>query len=469
MKGVHMWHTRRVAIRDCLIAPAKIGLLVIVVCFTMLPLPSATAGIKAGVSVKDITLADTEFFHKKPRVIDPIYARALVLSDGTNKVAIVGMDTCLPGAPGWGYAAGQGNLRGSNSGPFRERVRKALGIEHLLVNASHTHSDGRGGRKGAWVGRCLQLLFDVVKEADENCTVPVSLHAGRAAVKIGGNRYARGFTTAVVPWVNVLQARTKEGKTLALLFEHAAHPVLTINGGGISADYPGHAVQRIRKQLGPEAVPIFLQGCSGNINANPVGFSVKSGQHKNAEKAGKKIGDAVLSAIRDSKPITADKLTLRSKIAMLPLRAPSRQEVAKRVAQFSKANPGKPMPKDLATLKRLWENGGPVQDFEINAVMFGREWLLLMMAGEVFADYELWLDKNAPFRHTMASGLTNAYLGYIGTDRGYALLARNPSAAGGCRDCAAARFRDSRSDMRFALGPGTEAAVKKAITSLWKK
>jgi hypothetical protein len=455
---------------DGLSARTWVGAFAVVVCAAMLPLRNATGGIKAGVSVKDITLAGVEFRAGPPHVHDPLYARAIVLSDGENKVAIVGMDTCLPGAPGWGYAPGQEKFRKSTSGPFRERVRKALGIEHLLINASHTHSDGRGGRKPAWVARCQQLLFDAVKEADENCTAPVSLHAGRAAVKIGGNRYARGFTTAVVPWVNVLQARTKEGKTLALLFEHAAHPVLTINGGGLSADYPGHAITRIRKQLGPDAVPIFLQGCSGNINANPVGFTVKSGQHKNAENAGRKLGDAVLKAIRDSKPITADTLTIRSTTAMLPLRAPSKQQVAARVAEFRKDNPDKPLSGKLADLHRMWESDQPpAQPFEINAVMLGREWLLVMMAGEVFADYELWLDKNAPFPHTMACSLTNAYLGYVGTDRGYALIAKKPSAAAGCRNCADPRFRDSRSEMNFPLAVGTEAAVKKAIESLWKK
>lgn len=243
---------------------------------------------------------------------------------------------------------------------IRDHLIAPATIGSLLVfaslTASHTHSDGRGGRKGAWFDRCEQLLFEVVKEADHNCTVPVSLCAGRAPVQIGGNRYGRAFTTAVVPWVNVLEARTKEGKTLAVLFEHAAHPVLTINGGGLSADYPGHAIKRIHKELDAEAVPISVQGCGGNINANPVGFSVRSGQHK-----------------------------------------------------------------------------------------------------------------NAPQRHTMVCGLTNAYLGYIATDKGYALLARNPSAAGGCRDCAAARFRDSRSDMRFALGADTEAAIKRTIESLWRE
>ena len=424
------------------------------------------AGIKAGAAQRDITVPE---LIGNPTVHDRLFARALVLDDGKNKVAIVGMDTCLPGA-GWGYASGEEQFRGRTGGQCLGRIRKELGFEHVLINASHTHSDGRGGRKGTWSEHCEQLLFEVVKEADQNCTVPVSLHAGRASVQIGGNRYGRAFTTAVVPWVNVLQARAKEGKTLAVLFEHAAHPVLTINGGGLSADYPGHAIKRINKELSAEAIPIFVQGCGGNINANPVGFSVRSGQHKNAERAGNKLGDAVLSAIRDSKQITLDKLTLRSKTAMLPLRAPSRQEVDKRVAQFRKDNKGKPLPKELEILKGMIEaKEPPAQRFEINAVMLGSQWLLVAMPGEVFADYELWVDKNAPFGHTMVCGLTNAYLGYVATDRGYALIAKNPSAAGDCRDCAAARFRDSRHDIRLALGAGTETAIKTAIESLWTK
>ena len=442
-------------------ALTRTRLLLFFVSLAMLPHANAMAEMKAGASAKDITLLNTEFFRGKLRIHDPLFARALVLNDGENKVAIVGMDTCLPGA-GWNYAF--------KNEAFRERVRKELGIGHVLINASHTHNDGRGARKPAWFARCEQLLFAVVKEAAHNCTVPVSLHAGRAEVRIGGNRYGRAFTTAVVPWVNVLQARTREGKTLALLFEHAAHPVLTLEAWGFSADYPGHAVRRIQEELGADAVPIFVHGCSGNINAHPVGFSVKSGQHQNAERSGIKIGDAVLRAIRDSKPITVDKLTLRSETAMLPLRVPGKPWVEKRIAEFKEAHEGKPLPKDLATLKRVVEDEQPpALRFEINAVMLGKEWLLVAMPGEIFADYELWLDKNAPQRHTMICGLTNAYLGYIATDKGYALLQKNPGAAGGCSDCAAKRFRDYRYDMGLALGPGTEAAIKKAVEAFWKQ
>jgi len=77
----------------------------------------------------------------------------------------------------------------------------------------------------------------------------------------------------------------------------------------------------------------------------------------------------------------------------------------------------------------------------------------------------------APFGHRMICELTNDDLGYgyIATDTGYALLERNPGAAGGCRDCEAKRFRDSRYDIGFALGFGTEAAIKSAVEAFRKK
>ena len=122
------------------------------------------AGIKAGAAQRDITIPE---LIGNPTVHDRLYARALVLNDGKSKVAIVGMDTCLPGA-GWGYASGQERFRGRTGGQCLKRIRKELGFEHVLINTSHTHSDGRGKRKGTWFERCEQLLFEVVKQADQN-------------------------------------------------------------------------------------------------------------------------------------------------------------------------------------------------------------------------------------------------------------------------------------------------------------
>jgi len=91
----------------------------------------SSAGIKAGAAQRDITVPE---LIGNPTIHDRLYARALVLNDGKSKVAIVGMDTCLPGA-GWGYASGQEQFRGRTGGGCLERIRKELGFEHVLINA----------------------------------------------------------------------------------------------------------------------------------------------------------------------------------------------------------------------------------------------------------------------------------------------------------------------------------------------
>ena len=55
----------------------------------------------------------------------------------------------------------------------------------------------------------------------------------------------------VVPWVNVLVARRPSGDPLAVLFEHAAHPVIVHETSPLmSADYCGFAVGRGKERLG---------------------------------------------------------------------------------------------------------------------------------------------------------------------------------------------------------------------------
>ena len=211
------------------------------------------------------------------------------------------------------------------------QIREELGIEHTLINSVHTHSEGEWwseqdgkwrGRKDGFLDALKPLVWDAVEEASAN-RVPVSLHAGRAPVEIGYNRYGAAYTQAVVPWVNMLEARMEDGKPLAVLFDHAAHPVITMSSGTVSADYPGHAIKHIHETLGREVMPIFALGCAGNINGDPVGFSIKEGWHQKAEAAGKKLGDAVPTAVRESTEITADKFKVRSQTRMLPCQFPS--------------------------------------------------------------------------------------------------------------------------------------------------
>jgi hypothetical protein len=53
--------------------------------------------------------------------------------------------------------------------------------------------------------------------------------------------------------------------------------------------------------------------------------------------------------------------------------------------------------------------------------MLGREWCLITMPGEMFCQYELWIDEKAPFEHTMTLAYTNGSSDYVAVDEAYRL------------------------------------------------
>jgi predicted neutral ceramidase superfamily lipid hydrolase len=65
-------------------------------------------------------------------VHDDLHARALVVDDGTTRVAIVSCDLIA--------------VDRRLSGPIREMVRDAIGIDHVMVCATHTHAGHRRRR-----------------------------------------------------------------------------------------------------------------------------------------------------------------------------------------------------------------------------------------------------------------------------------------------------------------------------------
>ena len=421
-------------------------------------LPTDVFALKAGASRQDVTA--TELLGN-PKVHDPLMARVLVLDDGRNSVAIICLDMVRPWFP-----------------EVREKIRKRLDITQVLVNCSHTHQDARGGQNERWRKAVGQRIYAAVEEAHAN-RVPVTLHAGRAPVVVGKNRYGSAFTQEIVPWVNVLEARTEDGRKLAVLFEHPAHPVMTFTAPeGLTADFCGYAVARVQEELGEEVVAMFAQGCAGNTNAEPVGFSVKSGWYENARREGRKLGDAVLAAMQNSTKIKVDEITLRSKTLELPLRIPSDAELQRQLARLRKENPkdADAMQSRLRLPDDAQRGQPPGVRTEINAIMLGREWCLITMGGEPFTEYELWINAVAPFDHTMVFGFTNDvanpgekhYTSYILTDKALALSIKRPDLASrACRDALRLHSATTHEGVRLPYAVGIERVIHEAIVSLW--
>jgi len=451
-----------------MIAPALFGLLGLLGNL----LAPCEGAIKAGASQRDITppvgLEIQHFYRISEGVHDPLFARCLYLEyEAGTSVAIVCLDLV------------SGGFEACDS--IRGEIREKLGVQHTLLNFSHNHSSAALGPRGRtavsndtgskWNDSAIDAIVAIVGEAKQRA-LPVTLRTGRAEAHVGFNRRLVNRETGhvfmgvnrdgpVVPWVNVLVAESKQsGKPISVLLETAGHPVIVPHTTKkISADYPGAAVNRVREELGDEVVVMFGQGCGGNIN----GFPLRS-SYENAVSQGRKLGESCLKAVESSQPIKAETLRITELSVALPTRPFPTNAEWKELVEANQADEARVQL--LKKMKDLMDRGGgpPARRLDASAIMLGDEWCLVALPHEMFCEYELWIDKHAPFKRTMTFGYTNGYQGYVAVDEAWRM--------GGKGGYEAASLPNWGGQvMNEFFGPpavGCEKIIKDAVISLWK-
>jgi hypothetical protein len=261
-------------------------------------LRAADAALTAGMAAVEITpdVRMINWVTKKPyeAVRDPVFVRALVLSDGKERVALLAFDLV--------------ETREAFTADVRAAITGAVGIpgDHVLLNASHTHSGPYppiGGETLApveqplmnpelqtdiyreWSAKLPALCVEAAKKADA-ARQPAALGLARAwagevlfnrrpicregtvkTAMVPANPYALpeaqrfGPVDPTLTWISF---RDGAGKPLAALFHLPAHSVAVYGEfTGISADWPGEVTKRLKGALGTEVM--FLQGCAGDI------------------------------------------------------------------------------------------------------------------------------------------------------------------------------------------------------------
>lgn len=412
-------------------------------------------------------------------VHDDLYARALVLSDGQRAAALVSLDLV--------------GLDLAQVGQIEAEVRRQAGVDLVLLLCSHTHSApftipwSLLGR--AWLTEpdgarwCADLVTNIAAACRDAAAwlEPVSLRAGRADAAVGMNRrlptdggivMTPNADGATVPWVDVLCVDRADGTPLAVLFAHAAHPVIVHAASTlISADYPGAAVAAVQRELGDGVVAMFAQACGANINGQPL-----RGGFEAAEAAGEALGQAVLQAVVAARPVPAGPLRLAHEAATLPLRplpaldtcrgavAEAEQRLA--AAEAAGATDLFAVRDDVLCardlLARAERGAAPEMPFAASGLAVGDAWGLVAMTHEVFAEYQLWLEQVSPWRDTMVAAYTNGCESYVPTD---AALAEGGYEGLSFPDKGAAW----RYPYRVALAPGAEERVRDVLRVVLRK
>lgn len=296
------------------------------VLFGPLPMSDALAApLSAGVAKVDITNVDAG------PVNDRLWVKALVIKSDATTAVIVTLDAVAVGEIG--------HIKNDYLPKVRARIEKELGIKptNVLVNASHCH--------GVVCSDVDERTVQAVKLAAQNM-VPVHVGAGRGhedrimenrrlKLKNGKEvdvRHAYSMPAdedvaevgPIDPEIGILRLDRTDGRTLAVVYNFACHPIQGVPNKGNTADVTGFASQVIEDNLSDGTIALFVQGCGGDIN--PVNY--KDVDHpRSAEPLGNMLGLSTLKALRKISSKDDGRLQFINETLTLP-----RADLAERIA-----------------------------------------------------------------------------------------------------------------------------------------
>lgn len=325
-------------------------------------------------------------------VLDPLQARALVLSAGGESIALVSLDL------------GRAPTR-QNTAAIRARVKEAAGIEHLFLVASHTHH-GPVLELDTWPSATMpytrqleEKLAAVIIEAAQ-AQQPARYAVGSRPVPFNRNRHSRQPEKPVDSELLVLRVEDTAGKPIAHAVNFAAHPtMLDARQLQFSADYPGALATWVEQATG--APCLFLQGAAGDLSTN-------AGEHPGPQKLGQALGSIALEVSKGLQGTAAAKPTLQVREDDFRFR--------------SRVNHGNPLIRagfvaaffrDLVDFyEREYREG--VRPHLTTALLDGRVGFV-GVSGEFFCGHSLSLKRRARLEHLFFLGYCNDYQQYFPT------------------------------------------------------
>jgi neutral ceramidase len=372
---------------------------------------SAQSDFQAGAARRDITPREPVPMwgygdrHDKlsTGTLDPLYADALVMKVGAQKIAVVGLDL--------GRSPNEKSLQA-----IRARVRKESGIEHSFIAGSHTHhgpvlelSDEAGKGKGRfdaairYYSELEDAIVAAVKEADQRL-VPAKLTAGSVQLQ-GFNRNRHSKITPELSDRELAALRVDDGagKPIALLFNFTAHPT-TIPSSVLqfSADWVGAAKNVVAAELGGAA--LFMQGSAGDQ-------SVNRGAYADYKEYGAALGREVVklaSGLKTEVPANLG-LTVREDRFQFGSRTNFKDPFVKMA--FSAAF----FPELIPNYLDEYADGIRPR---LTVAMLSPDIAFVGVSGEFFTDHSLRLKQRARVKHLFFFGYCNGYHQYFPTIEG---------------------------------------------------
>jgi neutral ceramidase len=219
--------------------------------------------LQVGAAKVDLTPAADALPPNYLGINDPVYARAIVLDNGTTRAALVSLDAGGIPTELWREVAA--------------RVERELDIPvtQLLLGATHTHSVPRQSSPD-YADKVVQS----VREAAERLqparmawgTGVSYININRTMVDPVTGRWREGpnYAGPSDKTVAVLAFDTLAGEPIAVYYNYAVHAVISGQLDQVSGDIPGASSRYLEQALGNEAVALWSLGAAGD--QNPIFF-----------------------------------------------------------------------------------------------------------------------------------------------------------------------------------------------------
>jgi hypothetical protein len=228
--------------------------------------PPASADVpppfRVGAGKVDVTPPASALPPGSRGILDPIYARAIVIDNSKDRVALVSVDTIGIPTAAWEKAS------------RRLALESHIPAANLLLTATHTHS--------AFVSEAA-LVDGVVKAVAkaESRLQPASIAygTGRSYINVNRNmmdpqthRWTEGpnYDGPSDKTVAVVRFESAAGKPIAVYYNYAVHGVISGQLDQVSGDIPGATSRYVEESLGPDAVAVWSNGAAGD--QNPIYF-----------------------------------------------------------------------------------------------------------------------------------------------------------------------------------------------------
>ncbi len=408
--------------------------------------------LQAGAAELDITpplgtlLAGSFEERRAEDIHDPLLAKAVVIESEGTRIALVALDLIA--------------IMGEEVQKIRRRIAEHTDIppEHVMIGCTHTHTgpltrDIRSMKRDeAYIDWVVTRAADSVRLALRRVQ-PARISWGRGEqhdisfcrrfrMRDGTVRMNPKFgdpdivepVSPIDPAVGVLYIQDIHGNPLAVVAQFSLHYVGTDDSNAVSADYYGYFAEVMRSQLGPECVPLLLNGTSGQIiNSNRMGKPGVRGDRQ-ARRVATALAGEVLKVIARSPLVEACDLAVASMTVELTRKRITDADVAmaRRILQGDR--PGEPSgPFSYVVGSPIPEAMWPIYSehvlglaqmptripAEVQVLRIGESaWVAL--PGEIFTEIGLAIKDDSPVPNTFVVGIANDFLGYIPTDRAFA-------------------------------------------------